>query len=275
MTKGILLIAFGKAGYAYMAYNMALSIRKHSPNLHITLASDGVEKYMRKGYEKLFDNIVQFTPKEAGRVKVEMDLLSPYDHTLYLDVDGCLVSDIEPFFDELIAEGKPFNTDVHGEGGLTDNIPYAIWAKNTASWAWFEIPLDGRYQAIQSSITYFTKEAKPLFEMARKKYDFPRKYLVHKWGNSIPDELIFSGCLAKLGWKVGFKKHPIMFGNNIRQGLKRTNIGEKYHILSLYGNQKLVRLRYREMYDHIMKLMATNDFQPYTNKQFYQHKHVA
>jgi hypothetical protein len=275
MKKGILLIAFGKPGYAYMAYNMALSIRKHSPNLHITLASDGVESYMRSGYSKLFDNIVHFTPQEAGRVKVEMDTFSPYEHTLYLDVDGCLVSDIEPFFDKLIEEGKPFNTDVHGEGGLTDVIPYAIWAKNTASWAWFELPLDARYQAIQSSITYFSKEAKPLFEMAREKYNFPRKFLSHKWGNSIPDELIFSGCLAKLGWKVGFEKRPIMFGNNIRQGLTRRNIGEQYHVLSLFGNERLVRLRYREMYDLILKLMADKEFQPYSNRDFYNHKHVA
>jgi hypothetical protein len=46
MEKGILLIAFGKAGYAYMAYNMALSIRKTTPNLPIALVSDGIHKVL-------------------------------------------------------------------------------------------------------------------------------------------------------------------------------------------------------------------------------------
>jgi hypothetical protein len=274
MTKGILLIAFGKAGYAYMAYNMALSIRKHSPNLHITLATDGIEKYMRSGYSKLFDNIVHFEPKEAGRIKVEMDLFSPYDHTLYLDVDGCVINDIEPFLDEMIADNKPFNSIFMGEGGINDNISYTAWATNAVSWAWFDLPADAVYQSIQTSVIYFNKESKPLFELAREKYALPKKYLKTKWGNSVPDELIFAGCLAKLGWKVGMKNF-VFFGHQIEVGLNRSNIAEKYSILSLFGNQKLVRLRYREMYNLMMNEMKSADFAPYSNQQFYTHKHLA
>src|SRR5690606_25557145 len=187
--KGVLILAYGKPNYGQMAYNLAVSIKHFSPNLPIAVVHDGcvVEDDL-----SIFDIVKEFKPKEVGRNKVELDLLTPFDHTLYLDADSIAINNIEPLFDACINSGRSLLAQVHGEGGLHDGISYGIWTKNETAWAWFDIPMDGKFQATQTSIVYFNKNAGYLFNKMRELYEFPRKYLTHRWGNSMPDELIYS-----------------------------------------------------------------------------------
>lgn len=275
MEKGILLIAFGKPAYAYMAENMARSIKHHSPNVKVALASDGVHNYCRD--KSFFDTIIPFKPhKDAGHAKLQMFDLSPFDHTLYLDVDGMVLKDIEPLLDHCIADGRPVIADTNNEGGITDKINYAHWATNINAWAWFEIPLDGRFQSTQTSSLYFNKKSKPLQELIERKKHYPKKYLANPWGGATPDELIVSGCCAALGWDIAMDKKtigsPVFFGFRIVPDVKDKNIHERGYVLSMYGNDRLVKLRYREMYDRLMHKISP---QAYPRRAFMSSKHVS
>ena len=57
----ILLIAFGKRGYAYAAYNLAFSLKHFSPALKITILTDGnIFTHLNPSEQKIFDKILPF-----------------------------------------------------------------------------------------------------------------------------------------------------------------------------------------------------------------------
>jgi hypothetical protein len=95
MNTGILLIALGNEYYGKLAYNLILSIRKNS-NIPITIYANG------NALNYLNENISTFDivelPKEyynnnkvsLCNIKTSLNVLSPYDKTLYLDVDSII-----------------------------------------------------------------------------------------------------------------------------------------------------------------------------------------
>ena len=101
MTKGIFLIAFGKRGYAFAAYNMAYSLKYFNKDLKICLFHD--DKIMKHLTDQMplsdidvFDDYVEI-PQEIlfsdGNLdpcltKISMYDYLPYDYNLFLDVDG-------------------------------------------------------------------------------------------------------------------------------------------------------------------------------------------
>ena len=94
MTKGIVYIAVGKE-YTELAQSAAESVRAHSPKLSIQLYTDQL------GFQHdIFDGI-SMIENPHKRSKVDYLPETPFERTLYLDVDTQVVSDITPMFDIL------------------------------------------------------------------------------------------------------------------------------------------------------------------------------
>lgn len=251
MEKGVLLIAYGGMNYAQMAYNMVLSLRHYSPKVKVAVVHDGCMNKLnesRPDWKTYFDHIDIFIPKSAGENKVCLDKLTPFKHTLYLDVDGIIVKDITPLLDGCIKHTSPLLCQVHGKGGVNDSINYAIWAKNVSAWAWFDIPIDGFFQATQTSIVYFSDKAGYLFDMMREKFNFPKKYFTHHWGNSVPDELIFSGVAAHHQLDIDMKavtdKNPVFFANSVNRSVMLRQIEKNNYVLGFCGAARQLRKKY-------------------------------
>jgi len=92
-----------------------------------------------------------------------------------------------------------------------------------------------------------------------KKYfkkGFDKKKLLEKWGGTLPDELIFSGVLSKMGIDAShnFYPEPIHFGNkHPHKGF--VDLAKDTYIMSTYGNgngQTLTKTSYLEYYDRQM-----------------------
>ena len=274
MKKGVLLIAFGKPAYAYFAHNMLASIKHHSPDVQVCLASDGVERYLKPEQVGKFDQIKHFSPvKDAGHNKLRMFELSPFDHTLFLDVDGCAVADVGKLLDTYIEDGRPVIGDVVGSGGLHHSINYQFWTHNYALWGWFGLPKDAGVQTLQTSSLYFDKsaKAKEFFDTAYKFRNFPHKLLINHWGGATPDELILTGAAARTGLDLKHEIKPVFFGFKHYREITDHNIGQKHFILSMYGNARLVKLRYREMYDRKMSHYTKS---AYNSNLCYSSKHI-
>jgi hypothetical protein len=254
MTTGILLIAFGRIGYMKMAFNMAKSLKHFSPDVQIALATDGTHVAIKE-IENYVDIFVPIEKGDPGTIKMSMYNLTPFDNTLYLDVDGICIKDIRPLINAYKKDGRPFISDVHGEGGINDTIGYSIWALNKHIWAWWNLPIDAKFQGIQTSLVWFTKESKPLFDCIQETKNFPKKFLIHKWGNSIPDELVFGGAAAKVGFDAKFTGRPIFFGNRANGRISYEEMVQKHYINSMYGNVNLVLSRYRRFYDQTVRSM--------------------
>jgi len=111
-TKGILLIAIGGVSYAKWAANIAASLRFHSHDVKIHLAhSEGFDNnFTEVEKERLFDSF-SVIPKEnytngkggfaPGKCKLFMNEYTPFERTIYIDVDGCAIKDIKPIFEAL------------------------------------------------------------------------------------------------------------------------------------------------------------------------------
>lgn len=109
-TKGILLISLGGNNYAGWAVNMAASLRYNSPNVKIAVVVDDKSKAVLINYPQLFDFIIDANTKDytndegkfaPGKMKLAMYDYSPFEKTIYLDIDGLVIRDIEPLFERL------------------------------------------------------------------------------------------------------------------------------------------------------------------------------
>jgi hypothetical protein len=101
MDRGILLVAHGKTSYWDEAATLARSLRRHSPQLTIAVASDldvPEAQWRRDGY----DLYVPFDFRECGGVsfKMQLDRITPFtDATLFIDSDSICYRDISGVFD--------------------------------------------------------------------------------------------------------------------------------------------------------------------------------
>lgn len=264
MSQGIVLMCFGKPAYAYAAYNMALSIRALSPKVNIALIHDTNVTYLRSDWHELFDLTILMDESEytnqkgidPGKAKVGLYKHLPFKHNVWLDCDGILLKDISPLIDSLKTDGRSFISEVHGEGGIDERINYNVWARNKHIWEHFDLEKTDKYQAIQSSFAYIKKgkEATNLFKLAESKYNFPMHLLAHSWGGTMPDELIFSGALAKLKMDARIDKNVVHFGDSV-MGYNEATIKENKYVLSLYGNgngRTLTKSKFFEWYDRMI-----------------------
>lgn len=261
--KGIVLFAYGKKGYTLMAHNIAVSIKQHTPDIHITLFLEP-DLYVQD--HTVFDSIVYLDRSliysenvgiDPAKCKVNMYDLLPYEHNLYLDVDGLVLKDLNPLFDKLIEGEDSFVTDIIATGKRHESIEYSIWAGNDVIWPYFDLKEDAILPSTQTSWMYIRKDdkAKNIFDTAKQYLDFPKNRLRKKWGGTVPDEVIFSGVLAKLEAIPKHNPRPIFFGTkNDERPLYQ--LSKDYFVLSLYGNGRgrtMVMPKYIKWYNDLIK----------------------
>jgi len=215
--SGILLVAAGKGSYAGWAANMAASLRYWNPDIEIALAVNGQAGQLAT--EPLYDKVMPIPDEyctgedgyfSPGKLKLHMDLLTPFEQTMYLDVDGLCLQPIAPLFELL--KGRKVASQVVSET-KTD----ADWWP--CKWMPFEsvkrvYPVkDGIIQEINSSFIYFEKGSDEYFETARKCYIDDYKT---QWGNAFPDELAFNVAANICGidlkiWDQPKAESPVSF----------------------------------------------------------------
>jgi hypothetical protein len=98
--RGILLVAHGKRSYWDEAATLARSLRRHSPQIPIAIASDldvPESEWRHVGY----DLYVPFDFRKCGGVsfKMQLDRITPFrDATLFIDSDSICYRDISEVF---------------------------------------------------------------------------------------------------------------------------------------------------------------------------------
>src|SRR6056297_484618 len=207
-TKGILLAAFGKPEYLYMAHNLAITPKEHSPNLRICILHDenisklGARTFVFDDFVKLKEDQYKTNGKiDPARLKCQIGKLLFYDHNLYLDVDALAVQDLTEKFEDLIERPGYYYTHVVGSGKKDESIDYSIWATNKQFWRAFGLGADQIGVAIQSSYAYFEKceASKAFYEAVYQNFlNFDaEENLSMTWGGTLPDELIYSGTIGQ------------------------------------------------------------------------------
>ncbi len=120
---GVVYIATGKNCVDEVLISAA-SLKKHMPDLSVTLFSDIDVK------SKYFDNVIKIKePKYSFEDKVRYISKSPYDLTLFLDNDTYICDDVSGLFD-LLDRFDIAAAHVPSIGDLVKNIPESFTSFN-------------------------------------------------------------------------------------------------------------------------------------------------
>jgi hypothetical protein len=277
-TTGVVLLAFGKPQYYWAAYNLAFSIRKHSPNVNITVLFDDPIKglshcqdlmqYINHIGHIALEDIYTNKKLDPGKVKVNLYKYLPYDRNLYLDVDAIALKDIQPMIDELAQSGKDYISHCVGYHTIDKGRDFKEmqWAYADKMWEHFGLPSDAVMPAINSSMQWIVKgsQTQELYQQARHLYmdkTMEVKDLRQKWGGGQPDELYMNVALAILGIDPALKTYARIGGSEggmihfaMTRGLSFQEITENYYLQSYYGGAGFTPRFYIDWLDRMLNV---------------------
>lgn len=256
MNKGILLIAFGKP-YGKMAFNLAASIKVRSDiKIHLICDADAMSDISMNFFDsyEVYDFKLLNGRIDPCQAKIDIYSLSPFDKTLFLDVDAVCMNALDALFDKLLGTNIYFQ--VMGRGGKEDKITYSHWASNKTIWEHFKLKDNAIVSSCQTSVIYFEKgkEAKKFFEQLQKNYDnrLDKKQYSVMWGMSKahPDELYYSVTASQLGILPDIEIQPLFYPNIHKN---EGEIMREFPVLSIYGAHRTIKNYGIDLYDRIMK----------------------
>lgn len=294
-TTGVVLLAFGKVQYYWAAYNLAFSIKKHNPNVNITVLFDDKLKALShcQDFMKYINNIGDidaddiYTNKKLDPGKVKMNLYKylPYDRNLYLDVDAIALKDIQPMIDELSQSGKNYISHTVGYHTIDKGRDFKEmqWAWADTMWEHFNLLSSYVMPAINSSMQWIVKgsQSEAIYRTALDLYTnhpIEIKKLRMKWGGGQPDELYMNVALAIHGIDPALKKYEQIKGSeggmihfSMQRGLSFEEITENYYLQSYYGGAGFTPLFYINWLDRILNA----DFKAIGQRHIYLISRIA
>ena len=238
LNRGIILIATGAAFYGRMAYNLAVTI-KSAEDIPITVLHNGAGlSHLSVEQKEIFNTIIEI-PVSSFAAKLCLADYSPYDYTLYFDSDMLWLNSHTPthLFDELkdvmftsITEG--FYD--YGTGQDYGNKMYHYWCDPLEAQKVYN--LSGKFYQWRSEVMYFNKDAKAMFDDAKKIYADP-KVNVKQFVNQVPDELAINIACSKAGIEPHeYKWIPAYWHRLHGEGMQLPGIMRAYYLLSVGGN---------------------------------------
>lgn len=229
IENGILLLALGHKYYLDMAINLAVSIKHNDNTAHITLITN------MDVIDGIFDNIIKVESESNNiRYKTMLYDLTPYKHTLYLDVDMIFIIDkkvselFEVLKDDIFAIINQYK----------DNT--CIWAEPNDIRAITNNYIDELPQ-YYSELIYFRKckEMNAYFKEVKKAYN-NNIIDCKRFSDGIPDELAYIVASMKTGvFPQKSNWCPIFwhFRNKKDANLQPYQLSKKYYAYSIGGNE--------------------------------------
>jgi len=254
-------LAFGKRGYGFGAANLAATIRHHTPQSHILLIADPqclsqLQPFHRGLFTEISvlpaDRWMTGAIPDPGKAKCHLRELLPSGPWMFIDADSIVLGDIVPMWNDLLASGKVFACETLGSGPPTKEIEYTPWASPAAIAQ--RAGKDGATVYGINTSWMFMADAGPFFARVAEIFDgqlWRRDELIHKWGKSMPDELIYSTACTEMGVDPSWPR-SVFFGVDYSEK-RLSDIADKYAMLTLYGNGRgprtYVKRRYIDMVD--------------------------
>lgn len=257
LKQGIILLAYGHSYYGRYAYNLALSI-KSVEDTNITLVYHGnVLSHLREDQKLIFDNLIEYENDPGFGVKMELNNFSPYDQTIFLDVDTVWFPRNKPsdLFELLkdydfsgITEGY-YDISTNTDNG---NPKYYYWG-DPQEIIRVHKPIANIYQW-RTEFMYWKKGkvSDQLFKTARKVYEKPLLKSIKRFAHHVPDELALNIAAAKhdvhpheYKWQPTY--WPPMQGNII------TGLDDLYKFYAFSCGSNRLSIASRQVYDRVMK----------------------
>lgn len=251
--RGIILFACGHSYYGRLAYNFAISVKAVDPDFPVVVVhSENSLSHLSEERRKVFDQMILLPGGTGFGVKLELDLLSPFEETLYCDVDMAWMPKRNP--NELFDELKDVEFTSITEGHTDDpSQKYYFWADPIEIKKKYGI--EGRLYQWRSEVMYFkkTERVREMFSLARQIHANPGLNTIIRFGTLVPDELAIIIATAKLGIEPHEYKWcptlwPRLHGNNYGN---LVNAYSNYYLLSCGGNYATADIK--KIYNGIMR----------------------
>lgn len=263
-TKGVVMIGCGHHNYGKMAAALAATIRLQHADLPILLFTAGNALFDLDEQEKaLFSSITEI-PESCYKVesktnwlrtKLFMYELSPFDQTIYLDVDMVMFPNksLEKYFETL--RGTELQFSIYNKNSITDlttDKQPTHWFKNVAEFKTAYGFESGTYYNICSEFVYFEKseKVKAIFDSALEVFDHPKiETLV--FAGTIPDEFAFSVAMIQHEYKLPIEQFAPAYWEMEKQNVSsewdyiRANY--LFYTIRSYMSNEITRERYSRL----------------------------
>lgn len=254
MLRGIMIFACGHSCYGRWAYNLCLSIKAVEPDFPVCIVhSENSLSHLIEDRRKVFDHMILLPGGTGFGVKLEIDHLSPFEETLYLDADMAWMPKRKP--SELFNELKDVEFTSITEGHTEDKSQkYYFWADPDEIREVYGI--EGRIYQWRCEVMYFkkTERVNKMFTLARKIHADPGLKTIMKFGNQVPDELSLNIATAVYDIHPHeYKWCPALWPRLHKVHVTNpAEVYNHYYLLSAGGNYATGDVK--RLYNNIMKI---------------------
>lgn len=262
LKKGIILIATGHANYGNMAYNLALTIKRVEAMPIAVIYQGSSLSHLNDNQKKVFDFIIELPEnfRQGFGTKLHLDQLTPFDKTLFLDVDMLWLGRKPSELIESL-EGCGFTCITEGNSDEI-NHKYYFWAEAEEIKSAYHVK---KVWQIRSEVMYFEKGTK-VFKKARELNPESKLKTIRKFADKIPDELYFNIALALLEVDPHQPRWMPAYWSRLHGEVmpKLSDLFKEYYLLSFGSNAASPIMK--KTYDNVMTLTTNKLGLPYLFK---------
>jgi hypothetical protein len=242
-TRGVLLIALGAPQYGQLAANLAASIRYRDATLpiHLVYTPDAL-RMLTPQHRALFTTMQLCPPEcythqgttEYIKAKTHLYELSPYEETLFIDVD-VLLFPTTCLSDTMEALSAVCDFTIKNRGTVPDKN-YTYWFD--VAEAQQQLQIKGRFYQCQSEFIFFkrTRRNKRFFDKVRELYD-TRPIAGTAFRNAaISDEYAYNLAMAVVGQHPHLDKYLPVYWYFLEPPAVWNSLPKQYLGFSLGGD---------------------------------------
>lgn len=268
MSEGIVLIAIGHPMYAHMAFNLAMSIRYHAPEIPISVIREKDSLNQLFQWQRdIFTSEIQIDISslirndkvEYLKAKTFLYDLSPYDKTIFFDADT-ICSPYKNPTELFKLSGLVFAN----RGEVSDGNGISQWVNLKSFMAHYNL---SHWYDLSSEFIYFEKSDlnKKFFDDAKLFYDddsipvvtFKEKHKEKKegiteFGGGKPDEIPFGLAIEKNNIRFQSPYLPSYWQPQyVAKMIPDLRIQKEFYLISAGGNA--IQKNIKRIYDNLCK----------------------
>ena len=264
LPQGGLIGAFGHPMYGFYAFNFAVGWKVKNPEIPLAIVIAHGSLNMLEPYQKeIFDIIIEADEKWVSGIhgkdymkfKLHLNDITPFEKTLYCDVDMQWCPERSPSDLFLLLKGKQFEIANRGYK-VAVNAPASDydWLPLSQAHAMYKAE---KVLDVSSEVIYFEqgKVSDSIFSNAQKVYN-DNKLSVRKFSHAVPDEPYLMMGIALSGHEVDYIKwEPSFWQGNYFKDLKKEENVYQFYLISAGGdinhpNTKRIYNNLTGMYHH-------------------------
>lgn len=261
---GIIMVALGYQLYGSCAINLAMSLKSHEPLVKICLVHDNESiSHFTEEEKNLFDilklaDTVDYTlngKKEYQRMKLCVNKYTPFEDTLYIDVDTLWFPGKSVI--ELFNKLKNYSFYI-GQNGTYDpvtkkrtNANYTYWENPTKISNYFK--LKNKLPQTISGVFYFKNNEwnEKIFTRCLQIYNDKFAPCV-KWANGKPDEYCFNVALSEAAYEQ--ENCHFVYFDKTNGIMERQKIHNNFWGIAAGGNRLSVEIT--ALYNELVNLFV-------------------